>query len=75
MEDFSLPEKHLQQLKLDIKYNHLFLKHLAQLHAASLAWEFKENVNMGQEFESAFNELQMTSKNEWYVTGIKVSIS
>ncbi|KAM7353570.1 uncharacterized protein ACRADG_005576 [Cochliomyia hominivorax] len=75
LEDFTLPEKRLKQLKLHEvyteKHNKLFLKHLAQLHAASLAWEIREGVNMGQQFSHILQEVQLTPKNEWYVTGIK----
>lgn len=78
LEDFSLPEKHLQQLELHSVYTEkhfqLFLKHLAQLHAASLAWEIRENVNIVEQFGSMLYELQLINSNEWYITGIKVNI-
>ncbi|KAM7352920.1 uncharacterized protein ACRADG_005255 [Cochliomyia hominivorax] len=75
LEDFSQPGKHLKHLKfqeLDTKkHTKLFLKHLAQLHAASLAWEIKEGVNMAQQFPHILQELQVISTNKWFVTGIK----
>ncbi|XP_065357579.1 uncharacterized protein LOC135951785 [Calliphora vicina] len=78
LEDFSVPEKSLRQLQplevYTVKHYQLFLQHLAELHAASLAWEFKENVNIGQQFDKVLYELQLINSNEWYITGIKAII-
>uniref|UniRef100_A0A0K8VQP4 CHK kinase-like domain-containing protein n=1 Tax=Bactrocera latifrons TaxID=174628 RepID=A0A0K8VQP4_BACLA len=49
----------------------LFLTHLAQLHAGSIAWEEKEGVNIGKQFGDSLFELMLIAENEWYVTGAK----
>lgn len=77
LEDLSLPEKKLKQMQPNepytIKHYQLFLKHLAELHAASLAWELEDEINIGQKFKSYLPEIQLTNTNEWYTTGIKVN--
>ncbi|XP_039949876.1 uncharacterized protein LOC120767734 [Bactrocera tryoni] len=50
----------------------LFLTHLAQLHAGSIAWEEKEGVNIGKQFGDSLFELMLIAENEWYVTGAKL---
>ena len=58
-----------------LKHYQLFLEHLAELHAASLAWEAREGLNIGQEFKNSLFELQLTNSNEWYTAGAKVRFS
>lgn len=76
LEDFSRPQKRLRQMlpheSYTLQHYQLYLEHLADMHAASLAWEFKEKLNIGQQFERTLFELQLTSTNEWFLTGIKV---
>lgn len=55
-----------------LEHYQLFLEHLAELHAASLAWEAREEVNIGQRFKNCLFELQLTNTNEWYTAGAKV---
>ncbi|XP_023303362.2 uncharacterized protein LOC111685338 [Lucilia cuprina] len=75
LEDFSRPEKRLKQMQsheiYTLKHYQLYLQHLAELHSASLAWEFKDKINIGQQFEKTLYELQLINTNEWYITGIK----
>lgn len=77
LEDLSRPEKRLRHLSgiaaYTLEHFHLFLRHLADLHSASIAWELKENVNIGAQYKAALFELQLVNSNEWYMTGIKVS--
>lgn len=76
LEDFSIPAKGLKQLsdheEYSQKHYQMFLKHLSKLHAASLAWETEESITIGSAFKDILFEMQLTSKNEWYITGIKV---
>lgn len=78
LEDLSLPETGLRQLDenqaYSLRHYQLFLQHLAKLHAASLAWESREGVNIGEQFKNILFELQMTTTNEWYTTGIRVRL-
>ncbi|XP_061399000.1 uncharacterized protein LOC133334684 [Musca vetustissima] len=78
LEDFSLPEKGFQQLSpADIyttKHLQLCVQLLARFHAASLAWETKESINIGEKFQDVLIEMQLTAKNEWYITGIKAAL-
>ncbi|TMW50695.1 hypothetical protein DOY81_004219 [Sarcophaga bullata] len=75
LEDFSQPDKNLKQMQdgemYTLKHYQLFLEHLAELHAASLAWEAKEGVAIGQQFKNSLFELQLTNTNEWYTAGAK----
>uniref|UniRef100_A0A1I8NXU0 CHK kinase-like domain-containing protein n=1 Tax=Stomoxys calcitrans TaxID=35570 RepID=A0A1I8NXU0_STOCA len=75
LEDFSLAEKNLKQMKEGeehtIKHYQLFLQLLAKLHASSLAWELKESIDINKQFKHILFDQQFTSTNEWYTTGIK----
>lgn len=79
LEDFSQPEKRLKQMDdqevYTLKHYQLFLEHLAEIHAASLAWETRERVNIGQQFQKVLFEVQLTETNEWYTAGTKVLFS
>ncbi|XP_073822387.1 uncharacterized protein [Musca autumnalis] len=78
LEDFSLPEKGFMQLAANETYTtkhfQLCLHLLARLHAASIAWETNEAFNIGEKFKDVLFEMQLTTKNEWYITGIKAAI-
>ncbi|XP_075150303.1 uncharacterized protein LOC142224415 [Haematobia irritans] len=75
LEDFSLAAKNLRQAKPNEEYSakqyELFLQLLARLHAASLAWEHNESIDIGKKHKDILFELQLTTTNEWYTTGIK----
>ncbi|XP_011193775.2 uncharacterized protein Chka_1 [Zeugodacus cucurbitae] len=75
LEDLSAAHLGYRHLASDEPYTNrhrkLFLTHLAQLHAGSVAWEEKEGVNIGKQFEDSLFELMLITENEWYVTGAK----
>lgn len=52
----------------------LVLRHLAALHAASIAWERDEEFSIGERYKEELFELLLSNKNEWYLTGLKVRI-
>ncbi|XP_014093610.3 uncharacterized protein [Bactrocera oleae] len=75
LEDLSAAHLGYRHLTSDEPYTHrhikLFLTHLAQLHVGSIAWEEKEDVNIGKQFEGSLFELMLIAENAWYVTGAK----
>ncbi|XP_053959474.1 uncharacterized protein LOC128864028 [Anastrepha ludens] len=75
LEDLAAPDlgyRHLENEEAyTVKHCKLFLTHLAQLHAGSIAWEEREGVNIGRQFEDCLFELVLTTENEWYITGAK----
>lgn len=79
LEDLSAAHLGYRHLTSDEPYTHrhikLFLTHLAQLHAGSIAWEEKEGVNIGKQFEGSLFELMLIAENAWYVTGAKVKLN
>jgi len=48
------------------------LEHLSELHAASIAWEEKENFNIYKNYKDVLIELHLDANNSWYITGLKV---
>ncbi|XP_073821535.1 uncharacterized protein [Musca autumnalis] len=78
LEDLSLPEKGFKQLAASevytTKHFHLCLQLLARFHAASIAWETNDGFNIGKKFKDVIFEVQLTTKNEWYITGIKAAL-
>ncbi|XP_036329239.1 uncharacterized protein LOC118741391 [Rhagoletis pomonella] len=75
LEDLVTPTLGYRHLETNELYTHkhrkLFLTHLAQLHAASIAWEEREGINIGVKFKDSLFELMLTTENEWYITGAK----
>ncbi|XP_067625293.1 LOW QUALITY PROTEIN: uncharacterized protein [Eurosta solidaginis] len=75
LEDLTASHLNLLHLREDEpyknKHRNLFLTHLAQLHAASIAWEDKENVNIGEQYKDELFEMMLTTINEFYVTSAK----
>ncbi|XP_004524851.1 uncharacterized protein LOC101459768 [Ceratitis capitata] len=53
------------------KHRKLFLTHMAQLHAGSIAWEEKEGVNIEEHFKDGLFELMLATDNDWYMTSAK----
>lgn len=76
LEDLTLHYRHLKANEsYSLEHYKLVLGHLAALHAASIAWEEAEQFNIGERYKHVFKELLMSSENEWFITGLKVSRS
>ena len=77
LEDLSTKGfRHLKSNEtFNMSHHRLVLRQLAHLHSASLAWEIKENINIGKEFENVLFETQLLMKNAWYETGMKVRLT
>lgn len=53
----------------------LVLENLATLHAAGIAWEENEAFNIGERYKDVLIELLLSTQNEWFTTGLKVSLT
>lgn len=51
----------------------LFLEHLAEMHAASLEWLEKENIDILHNPKYDITEKLMGRTNKWYLVSIKVN--
>ncbi|XP_037958903.1 uncharacterized protein LOC119688296 [Teleopsis dalmanni] len=75
LEDLSASPKgfhHIDNFHSHTPLHHkVMLKHLAKLHAASIAWESYENINIGEKFQHQLKEMFLSTENEWYITGVK----
>ncbi|KAM8716795.1 hypothetical protein ACLKA7_003633 [Drosophila subpalustris] len=75
LEDLSLNFHQLQgRDKFLMTHYRLILRHLATLHAASIAWERDGDFSIGDHYKNELFELLLTHKNEWFVTGVKAII-
>lgn len=76
LEDLSQHFRHLHAGEAyTLTHYKLVLENLASLHAASIAWEEQEGFNIGERYNDVLNELMLSSQNEWFTTGLKVSLT
>ncbi|XP_017082536.2 uncharacterized protein LOC108115544 [Drosophila eugracilis] len=75
LEDLTQNYRHLR-VKESYSLDHykLVLEHLSELHAASIAWEEKENLNIYENYKNVLIELHLDAKNSWYITGLKAIV-
>lgn len=73
LEDLTQDYRHLRGNEYyTLDHYKIVLEHLSALHAASIAWEEKENVKIYESYKNVLIELHLDSNNSWYITGLKV---
>ncbi|XP_017043944.1 uncharacterized protein LOC108089962 [Drosophila ficusphila] len=75
LEDLTQNYRHLKTSEsYTIDHYKLVLEHLADLHAASIAWEEKEHLNIEERFNDVLTELHLDPDNSWYISGLKAIV-
>lgn len=76
LEDLTQNYRHLKATEsYTIDHYKLVLEHLAELHASSIAWEEKEQVNINESYKDVLIELHLSADNSWYMTGLRVGLT
>ncbi|XP_016984518.1 uncharacterized protein LOC108048388 [Drosophila rhopaloa] len=75
LEDLTQNYRHLKASEsYTIDHYKLVLEHLSELHAASIAWEEKEHLNIEELYKDVLIELHLDADNSWYITGLKAIV-
>ncbi|XP_022224502.2 uncharacterized protein LOC111075491 [Drosophila obscura] len=75
LEDLTQEYRHLKASEsYTLEHYKLVLEHLAELHAASIAWEEKEQFNIGERYKDVLTELHLSTENSWFMTGLKAIV-
>ncbi|KAH8366388.1 hypothetical protein KR084_003326 [Drosophila pseudotakahashii] len=75
LEDLTQNYRHLNANEsYTLDHYKLVLEHLSELHAASIAWEENENLNIYENFKDVLTELHLDASNSWYTTGLKAIV-
>ncbi|KAH8339398.1 hypothetical protein KR074_004495 [Drosophila pseudoananassae] len=75
LEDLTINYRHLKPSENYTKEHYkVVLEHLADMHASSIAWEEKDNINVDQLNKDVLVELHVSAGNSWYMTGLKATV-
>ncbi|KAH8246507.1 hypothetical protein KR038_006591 [Drosophila bunnanda] len=75
LEDLTKHYRHLKTSEIyTLNHYKLVLEHLAELHACSIAWEEKENLNIQENHKDVLIELLLSADNSWFITGLKAIV-
>ncbi|XP_050740952.1 uncharacterized protein LOC108033279 [Drosophila biarmipes] len=75
LEDLTQNYRHLKATEsYTLDHYKLVLEHLSELHAASIAWEEIEHLNIYENYKDVLTELHLDSNNSWYITGLKAIV-
>ncbi|EDW89975.2 uncharacterized protein Dyak_GE13008 [Drosophila yakuba] len=75
LEDLTQDYRHLKANEnYTLDHYKLVLEHISELHAASIAWEEKENVKIYESYKNVLIELHLDANNSWYITGLKAIV-
>ncbi|KAH8412704.1 hypothetical protein KR009_004848 [Drosophila setifemur] len=75
LEDLTQNFRHLKASEhYTIEHYKLILEHLAELHAASIAWEKKDQFNIHDRYKDVLTEMLVSAENSWYMTGLKAIV-
>ncbi|EDX05692.1 GD21660 [Drosophila simulans] len=75
LEDLTQDYRHLRANEYyTLDHYKIVLEHLSELHAASIAWEEKENVQIYESYKHVLIELHLDANNSWYITGLKAIV-
>ncbi|XP_037710580.1 uncharacterized protein LOC119547687 isoform X2 [Drosophila subpulchrella] len=75
LEDLTQNYRHLNAKEsYTLDHYKLVLEHLSELHAASIAWEEKEILNIYKNYKDVLIELHLDANNSWYITGLKAIV-
>ncbi|BFF94525.1 uncharacterized protein DMAD_12132 [Drosophila madeirensis] len=75
LEDLTQEYRHLKATEsYTLEHYKLVLEHLAEVHAASIAWEEKEQFNIGERYKDVLIELHLSTENSWFMTGLKAIV-
>ncbi|XP_017007061.2 uncharacterized protein [Drosophila takahashii] len=75
LEDLTQNYRHLNANEsYTLDHYKLVLEHLSELHAASIAWEENENLNIYENYKDVLTELHLDASNSWYTTGLKAIV-
>ncbi|XP_002132459.2 uncharacterized protein [Drosophila pseudoobscura] len=75
LEDLTQEYRHLKASEgYTLEHYKLVLEHLAEVHAASIAWEEKDQVNICERFKDVLIELHLSMDNSWFTTGLKAIV-
>lgn len=76
LEDLSQNFRHMKSGEVyTLQHYKSVLENLASLHAAGIAWEEQEGFNIGERYNDVLIELLLSTQNEWFTTGLKVSLT